>query len=131
MKIGNINIKTRGLIFSLAMAGFVALLTVEFAYLPTMITPPAAHAIAQNDCTRAALADYNRSNLMLAQQDATGASQAAIGVVIARRRTQEQYCLQVARCSAVQSATQLSPLQYRFAFESCLRDEALVEYGER
>jgi hypothetical protein len=49
--------------------------------------------------------------------------------VIAKRRLQEQYCLQFAKCVVVSNAnSELVGLQFVSLFGSCLRDEALEQY---
>jgi hypothetical protein len=64
---------------------------------------------------------YNRENLAILQ---TAAPVLSVEALIAQRRLEERYCLQVAQCLVpdLSAATQLIPFEVEFS--KCLRDEA-------
>jgi len=132
MKIGNIHLSRGTLIFGVAMLAILAALSLEFTRLPTILSQPSTQQTVNNDCTQMALMDYNKAKLTLAQQEAAGLpSQSTIGIIMARRRLQEQFCLQFARCGFADPANQQFTLQYSLAFDACLRDEGREEYKEK
>jgi len=75
----------------------------------------------ESACRDATIADYNTRNLALMQQ-ATPAM--PFEATIAQRRLEEEFCLNLVRCAL----TDQSSLQFRSAFDSCLRAEALKKY---
>jgi hypothetical protein len=89
---------------------------------------PAGREHAQNQCASAAVGDYNKATLALFQ--AQGALPLpSVEQILAKRRLQEQYCLQFAKCMLTTNTNpQLVAMEYSTLFDSCLRGEALEEY---
>jgi hypothetical protein len=89
---------------------------------------PTARERAQNQCATAAFGDYNKATLALFQAQGT-APLPSVEQIVAKRRLQEQYCLEFAKCMLTASGNpQLVAIEYSTLFDSCLRDEALEEY---
>jgi hypothetical protein len=76
---------------------------------------------SQNACGTAAMTEYNRANLALLQQ---GTPLMSVEATIAQRRLEEDFCLRFVRCVL----SDPNSLQFRSAFDTCLRDEALEKY---
>jgi hypothetical protein len=89
--------------------------------------PPQA---AQNDCATRATQTYLRDQLALMPkpEDVPKLKFLSIETTIAKRRLEERYCLQFARCVVTDPSAPLFALQQASAFDSCLRDEALEDY---
>ena len=88
---------------------------------------PTARDVAQNQCANLAFTSYQKADLALDQQQGT-APLPSIDRQIARRRLQEQFCLQFARCTLPAGTPEASALALETLFSTCLRDEALEEY---
>jgi len=89
---------------------------------------PTARERAENQCATAAFSDYNKATLSLFQAQGT-APLPSVEQIIAKRRLQEHYCLQFAKCMLMPNAnTHLVAMEYSTLFDSCLRDESLEEY---
>ena len=75
----------------------------------------------ESACKDATIMDYDKANLALMQQ---GTPVMPFEATIAQRRLEEEFCLHLVRCAF----TDPSSLQFRSAFDSCLRNEALKKY---
>ena len=90
-------------------------------------SPGDAPQTAQKKCATEAFSTYNEALVDLLQQ---GAGVPTIEAIIARRRLEERYCTQFARCDFPDTSAESSAVQYSLAFSSCLREEALEHYKE-
>jgi hypothetical protein len=119
-----------------AAAAAIGLFLVYFDVTPkhaAIVSPPTSARYSQ--CAEAAFTSYLKTNLALSQQRQELIP--SVPSIIAHRRRQEQFCLQFARCILAEEAKDLSeaenfvPLVFATTFDSCLRDEALEEYGAK
>jgi hypothetical protein len=75
----------------------------------------------ESACRDATIMDYNTATLALTQQ---GTPAMPFEATIAQRRLEEEFCSHLVRCVL----TDPSSLQFRSAFDSCLRNESLKKY---
>jgi hypothetical protein len=75
----------------------------------------------ESACRDATITDYNTANLALMQK---GTPAMPFEATIAQRRLEEEFCSYLVRCAL----TDPSSLQFKSAFDSCLRNEALKKY---
>jgi hypothetical protein len=94
--------------------------------------PADATQPAQKECAVAAFSTYNKALIALLQQDASMPPlHSTVELTIARRRLQEQFCLQFARCNFSDTTNKFFAVEYSKAFNSCVRDEVLEEYKDK
>jgi hypothetical protein len=94
--------------------------------------PTDGQQTTQEKCSTEAFSIYNKALYTLLQQDAAMPPlHSTVDLTIARRRLQEQFCLQFARCNFPDTSNQSLTVQYSLAFNSCLRDEVLEEYNDK
>jgi hypothetical protein len=91
------------------------------------VPSPTARDLAQNQCTTLAYTNHLKAKIALDQQQGSAPIR-SIDQVIAGRRLQEQFCLQVANCMVPEISAQARALTLASEFNACLRDEALEEY---
>jgi hypothetical protein len=89
--------------------------------------PTTARGLAKNQCGTLAYTSYLNAKIALDQQQGSAPIQ-SIDQVIARRRRQEQFCLQFATCMLPEISAEARALTLESDFGSCLRGEALEEY---
>ena len=115
---------------SLILAGvlFVGLLIVALKSIPVQKPPPVVENTPQTECAINAKVQYVNARIALMPQPVDVANRLSVSSTIARRRLQENYCLQHALCLLPDPTVQLYALQLAAVFDNCLRDEALEGY---
>jgi hypothetical protein len=88
---------------------------------------PTARDVAQNQCAGNAFASYLKAKVALGQQQGSQPLP-SVDQVIEKRRLQEQFCFQFARCTLPEGTPEARALVLETLFSDCLRDEALEEY---
>ena len=88
---------------------------------------PTARDVAQNQCAYGAFINYQKAQIALGQQQGSQPLR-SVDQVIARRRLQEQFCFQFARCTLPVGTPEARSLALETLFSTCLRDEVLEEY---
>jgi hypothetical protein len=116
--------------WSLILAGvlFVGLVIVAVQSIPAQKPSPVTENTPQIECAINAKVQYVNAQIALMPQSVDVANRLSVSSTIARRRLQENYCLQHALCLLPDPTVQLYALQLAAVFDNCLRDEALEEY---
>ena len=76
-----------------------------------------------NDCYQAAFTNYLKATLALSQKEVLP----SVETEIARRRLEEQFCLNFVQCHFSDRSTQIKAAAFAAMFSSCLNDEALQQ----
>ncbi len=113
-------------------AVLLGLLCLASSAVPTRaIAATADTPQARKECSVAAMITYNKATLeLLQQQQETKLFYPTIEMMVARRRLQEQFCLQFVQCNFPDVSNQTLAVEYSIAFDNCLRDEAREEYKD-
>jgi hypothetical protein len=91
--------------------------------------PLTSREVAQNECSVEAFKRYLQNQLIL---DGTNSSEPlsflSMEKILARRRLQEQFCLEFVRCNPQTPTSGLDARVQAAMLDSCLRDETLEHY---
>jgi hypothetical protein len=82
-------------------------------------------AVAQDvssSCVGAAYSSFAKANTAILR---AGTPLMSVDAVVEQRRLEENYCMNVARCTV---ANAVDSIPYRGAFSACLRDMAMEKY---
>jgi hypothetical protein len=92
-------------------------------------TPPTAKEMAQNECSLAAYKKYLQGQFTLNTPNASDPlSILSVERVTAKRRLQEQFCLEFVRCLSEKPENDSSAVVEATRFDTCLKNETLEEY---
>jgi hypothetical protein len=93
-------------------------------------TPPTAKETAQNECSVTAYKKYTIDKLAITNSNASDPlSIFSVDKILAKRRLQEQFCLEFVRCNPEKPTNDaVTSVSESVRFDSCLRDEMLEEY---
>jgi hypothetical protein len=93
-------------------------------------TRPTAQQAAQNECSVTAYKKYTLDKLAITNSNASDPlSIVSVDKILAKRRLQEQFCLEIVRCNPEKARdASVASVSEAVMFDSCLRDEMLEEY---
>ena len=121
---------TKGIIIGAIILGAAALVFNNFhAGKKPKHTPPNSKEAALNECSVQAYNKYLQLQTALTNAEGSDPlSSLSIQRVLATRRVQEQFCLELTHCNSENLENKSASLAEAAMFDSCLRNETLEQY---